>query len=417
MLGMVRTGVIAWILAACGLAGAGAQLPVGLPDLPDERVGDILREPVDEIRRTRGDIEDLRRDTLDRLLRQNRDVLEPGPDRTVIVRSQITRLGPSGDLAPLLGAGFTVLSERPLSALDLSLQVLQAPDGLSTVRALTLARQLDPGATYDFNHLYSRSGQAGPVTYQPVSRPGQPVRVGLIDTGVDAAHPGLVHFALTPQAFHAGDYRVQPHGSSVALLMAQHLPGGELVSADVYGDGPTGGSVEGLVSALAWMAEMRVGVVNVSLVGPPNQVLEQAVAAMSRRGIVLVAAVGNDGPSADPLYPAAYPGVIGVTGVRENGRVLPEACRGAHVDIAALGDHRQSGLPGGQGRVRGTSFAAPLISAWLAPGFPDPAPDAVLRAEASLSEAARDAGRRGRDAVYGFGIVDLSPQFVMTSEN
>ena len=55
------------------------------------------------------------------------------------------------------------------------------------------------------------------------------------------------------------------------------------------------------------------------------------------RGCLVVAAVGNDGPAARPLYPAAWPGVVGVTGVDARGRVLAEAERGVQVKFAAPG--------------------------------------------------------------------------------
>src|SRR3546814_13025764 len=86
-----------------------------------------------------------------------------------------------------------------------------------------------------------------------------------------------------------------------------------LLVADVYGDGPTGGSAGALARALAWMAAREVPVINVSLVGPPNLLVRTAVTAVQRRGLIVVAAVGNDCPAAAPLYPAAYPGVVAVT--------------------------------------------------------------------------------------------------------
>ena len=89
---------------------------------------------------------------------------------------------------------------------------------------------------------------------------------------------------------------------------------------------PSGGSIDAILGALGWMAREHVPVVNISLVGPPNTLLENVTRAMVARGHLLVAAVGNDGPAAKPLYPAAYPGVIGVTGVDENG-----ACCSKHV--------------------------------------------------------------------------------------
>ncbi len=62
--------------------------------------------------------------------------------------------------------------------------------------------------------------------------------------------------------------------------------------------------------------------INISLVGPANGLLEQLVRIITARGHIVVAAVGNDGPGAPPLFPAAYPAVVAVTGVDAKQRVL-----------------------------------------------------------------------------------------------
>src|SRR5207248_11432234 len=106
----------------------------------------------------------------------------------------------------------------------------------------------------------------------------------------------------------------------------------------------------------------RTPVINISLVGPPNAVLAAAVKAAIGRGLLLVAPVGNDGPAAPPLYPAAYPGVVAVTGVDGRRRVLPEAGRAGHVDFAAPGEVSAAAPGGGYANARGTSFAAPIVA-------------------------------------------------------
>jgi subtilisin family serine protease len=154
------------------------------------------------------------------------------------------------------------------------------------------------------------------------------------------------------------------------------------------------------------MARERVGVVNVSLVGPDNAVLSGAVRAALMRGHVIVAAVGNDGPAARPLYPAAYEGVVGVTGVDAQRRILPEAVRGAQVDFAALGARRAPvGANGDAVAVRGTSYAAPIVAGLLARELAQPEPQAAQKAVAQLARAAVDLGPRGRDNTYGAGLV------------
>ena len=137
--------------------------------------------------------------------------------------------------------------------------------------------------------------------------------------------------------------------------------------ADVYGGNRAAGSAEAVVRALSWAVTKRPQVINISLVGPDNRLLARAIEAVERRGIAVVAAVGNDGPAAPPQFPASYPGVIAVTAVDARDRALNEAGKAAHLDFAAPGADLAAALPGrGYARVRGTSFAAPLVAARLA---------------------------------------------------
>ena len=156
---------------------------------------------------------------------------------------------------------------------------------------------------------------------------GRRLRIGLIDTGVNERHPSMAGSAVVQRGF-AGPARAGAHGTAVASLMVGRsgafsgaAPMAELYAADVYGGSAGGGSSTGLAQALAWMAEHDVSVVNVSLVGPRNAVVEAAVRRAIGRGMLIVAAVGNDGPSAPALYPAAYADVVGVTAVNGRGRV------------------------------------------------------------------------------------------------
>jgi subtilisin family serine protease len=161
-----------------------------------------------------------------------------------------------------------------------------------------------------------------------------------------------------------------------------------LYAADVYCGVPSG-SIDAILSALGWMARERAPVVNLSLVGPPNTLLENVTRAMVTRGHLLVAAVGNDGPAAKPLYPAAYPGVIGVTGVDEKRRVLLEACRGPQVDFAAPGSAMVAASQDGTfSAVRGTSFAAPIVSALLASRLNTPDGAGAAEAARGLADSA-----------------------------
>lgn len=84
-------------------------------------------------------------------------------------------------------------------------------------------------------------------------------------------------------------------------------PGMPLLVADVYGGSAANGSAVAIARAMGWLAANGARVVNISLVGPPNPLLEAATKALLARGVLVVAAVGNDGPAAPPQYPPPIP--------------------------------------------------------------------------------------------------------------
>jgi subtilisin family serine protease len=238
------------------------------------------------------------------------------------------------------------------------------------------------------------------------------IKVGLIDGGVDVTH--AVFREATIQQYGCGGSAVpSAHGTAVASLIAGRSarfhgarPGAALYAADVYCGKPTGGAVDAVADAFAWLARERVPTINVSLVGPPNVTLQSVVRAVTSRGFVVVAAVGNDGPAAPPLYPASYPDVVGVTGVDVRQRALFEAARGKQVDFAAPGaDMAAAGIDQTYTAVRGTSFAAPFVAGLLAPEMAVPDKSAAERAIAALTNQAVDLGSRGVDTTYGNGLV------------
>src|SRR5690606_13341212 len=145
------------------------------------------------------------------------------------------------------------------------------------------------------------------------------VSLGLIDGGV-AAHPSVAG-RVEQRGFARGAPSPSRHGTAVASLLIGEgtvrgaAPGARLLAADVYGAAPAGGKASAIARALGWLVQRGAAVVTISLVGPDNKLLALAVQRAQARGLLIVAAVGNDGPAAPPAYPAAYPGVLGVTGV------------------------------------------------------------------------------------------------------
>jgi hypothetical protein len=420
---MKRLARIVGIATVAAAAATGSFAQVTLPDLPLPplpRATDPLR---DTVRTATSTLTEARKLRVRDLLRRERETVERDPDGQPILRRQVGALSPTPEaLERARAAGFTVLRTDRLESIGVTLVVLQAPEGLSTRRALQKLRELDPEGEYDFNHVYVGSGaqaEGAPGAAAPPPLPPVPAgaRIGLIDTGVDGAHPALAGASIVRHgcdgAIHAG-----PHGTAVASLLVGEAPGFEsvirgatLYAADIF-CGHGGGSLSRLAVELDWMARERIAVVNISLVGAKSVLLTGLVRAMAARGHLLVAAVGNDGPTAPPLYPAAYPDVVGVTGVDAKRRVLPEACRGEQVDFAAAGAGLSAAaLGGGYEDVRGTSFATPIVAGLLARSQQSPDPVQARAALEALAAGAIDVGNNGVDPSYGKGLVgaELSP--------
>jgi len=409
--------------ALAGSAQAQLRMPVApLPPLPIQKltqtVGQTGADSLDQL-------SDVRHALIARLIRANPRTVARDPRGNPIVRDELLALSPSTQAIEAAQAnGFKVAREHIAPDLDIHLVVLQVPPSTNISKALRQLRAADPAGSYDFNHIYTGVGRvstaASNATPAPPAPQGigagpsdqPPPRIGLIDAGIDSSHP-VFHEALIHPWGCGGRAFASAHGTAVAsLLVGQSarfhgvLDRAELFAADVYCDAPTGGAVDALAAAFAWLAEQRIAVINVSLVGPDNAALAQIVRALTSRGYVLVAAVGNDGPAAPPLYPASYPHVVGVTAVDAHRRVLMEAARGNQVMFAAPGaDMAAADVGAKYSPIRGTSFAAPIVAALLAQSVRTPDVGQSDAAIESLAKSAIDLGPPGRDLTYGYGLV------------
>jgi hypothetical protein len=372
----------------------GARLPGVDPAAPLHSVDDLLR----------GSLALTRKVQIDTLRRREPRRVDVDPHGAPILRGEFlaTRLS-AVQRDAVQAAGFVVDRETSAdSTLGLDFVVLHDTRNRRTSRAMRALQRAAPGATFTYQHLYLPAGEGDAARAATAAAPSSAApsqRVGLIDGGVDPGDPALAHA------------RIERHGCTTAnpsrhgTAVAARLVAGDadtLYAADLWCGDAVGGATSKLVDALAWMAREHVAVINISLVGPDNPVLARAVQAMIARGHVLVSAVGNDGPAAPPLYPAAYPDVIGVSGVDARDRVLPEAGSGEQVDFCA------SGVIGrGRDALRGTSFAAPIVARKAAQLLDAPREGAAAQVQQQLAGEARDLGRPGRDPRYGDGL--LSP--------
>lgn len=389
---------------------AGASAPV-LPQVALPPLGDAVRGPLGTVGRTvepvledtsriARDAQDLVRqrvDRLARLVRTSGGAIEADRAGVPARAGELLLISPTAEaLDAARRAGFAPISKERLDALDIDIARLRTPAGQSLARAQAALEALLPGMTVTADTLSFQAGGAGKSPARTGAAPSAiATPVGMIDGA-----PGVDIATVATRGFARGAPRASDHGSAIASL----LTGAgvkRVLAADVYGSDPAGGNALAIGRAIDWLAGAGARVISISLVGPDNPLLARAVAAGRRRGIVFVAAVGNDGPAAPPVYPASYPGVLAVTGVDARNRALIEAGRALHLDYAAPGaDLAAAAASGKRVKVRGTSYAAPLVAARAAAAV-DAGAD-VIRA---LDAEARDLGPRGPDTVYGRGLL------------
>ncbi|WP_337192816.1 S8 family serine peptidase [Alteraurantiacibacter buctensis] len=340
----------------------------------------------------------LQQRTLARFVRQNRQSVELDRSGQPARRGELLLMDlDDASAAALASEGLRLLGREEIEGLDIAVTRLALPSGMSLPDAQELAARLAPAAVVAPDNLHFQSGSAPIAVLQRAAaaraQPGP--AVGMID-GAPADSQGT----FVSRGFATGAPTPSNHGSAIVHLL-QQAGVRDIRVADVYGTDPAGGGALAIARALGWLVAGGSRVVTISLVGPRNPVLERAVTAAGRRGVVVVAAVGNNGPAAPPAYPASYPGVVAVTGVDGRNRALLEAGRALHLDYAAPGaDLFGRDARGRRVRLRGTSYATPLVAARIA---------AALRQSANwrrtVDEEARDLGAPGPDASFGRGLV------------
>ena len=247
---------------------------------------------------------------------------------------------------------------------------------------------------------------------------GRHVLIAVIDSAVDGEHPEL-RGAITRTFNAAGAADAAPdfHGTAIAGLIRAHgliesaAPEAHILSVRAFRTGRQKGSPETtsqiLITAVNWAVMNGAQVLNMSFIGAHDAALQELLQAANDKGVVVIAAAGNGGPSAPPVYPAAYPGVIAVTAVDEADHPYEFANRGNYIAVAAPGvDILAPVERGGYAYVSGTSFAAAYVSGIAALLLErDPTLDPHTIADL-IATGAEDLGPVGRDDDFGAGRVN-----------
>lgn len=238
---------------------------------------------------------------------------------------------------------------------------------------------------------------------------GNGLRIAVLDTGIPETADTTIFSRLD---LTVEGYGQNLHAGAVAALITGAsgiVPSSELIDIKVLSDNGSGDAftlARGIIEAV----DRGASVINISAgTRGESEVLRTAINYAQERGVMLVAAAGNDG--VDQInYPAAYDGVVAVGGVDANGLHVYFSNTGEALDLSAPGiGITLPGLAADQSEITfsGTSAAAPLVTAAAAllrsqnPGL---TPEATL---ALLQQYSNDTAEPGRDAITGAGILDL----------
>ncbi len=260
----------------------------------------------------------------------------------------------------------------------------------------------------------------------PSGNTADPVKMAIIDTGIDVKHPDLtanLKGGVSTVGYTTSYNDDNGHGTHVAGIV-----GAVDNEIGVIGAGPAidlyavkvldrrgSGYLSDVIEGLDWAIAHGMQVVNMSL-GTSADVLSfrEAVQRVNSAGIVQVAAAGNSGGSV--IYPAAYPEVIAVSATDNTDTIASWSSRGPEVDLAAPGVSIYSTYKGQTYKtLSGTSMAAPHVAGAAAlvlnsaigaydlngNGVWDP-----IEVQNKLQDKAVDLGSHGFDNLYGWGLVN-----------
>lgn len=275
--------------------------------------------------------------------------------------------------------GLSRVTDWPMPLIGVDCFVLRVPEGRAPAEvAVELARDQavawsEPMRTYRAqgaapnDPLFPLQPAAGAWRLAELrgAATGRGVRVAVIDSAVDPAHPDLAGQVSARADFVIGHpATAEAHGTAVAgviaaisdnrLGLAGIAPGARLMALRACWQKSAADTVcdtLSLAKALSFAIEKNAQVINMSLGGPPNLLLGRLIDVARERDAVVVAAA--DPALADGGFPASHRGVVAVTGA-------PGQPAGA---LAAPARDIPTTQPGGGfGLVSGSSYAAAHVS-------------------------------------------------------
>jgi subtilisin family serine protease len=363
--------------------------------------------------------DDLTEQQIDQFLARNRMVRTPGGDlRMGLVGARVFRFRiADGRSVPAVIATLQNdpwgVSVQPNYLYQLSQMTIPQPQATPRYRTASGGTRPAPGSYQSMQYVV---GKLQLARAHAISR-GERVLIAVVDSGVDTQHPELAG-GIVEDINVTDDRDATPHMHGTAMTgaiisRAQLLgvaPQASVITIRAFAPrsktGASGTSFH-IAAAIDRAVQEGARIINLSLAGPHDPYVQKSVEEAYARGVILVAAAGNNGPNAPAAYPAAYPQVIAVTATDSSDQPYNRANRGRYVAVSAPGVDVLVPAPGGAyGTTTGTSVAAAHITGIIALMLSrNPMLDPVAVRELLL-RIARDLGPQGPDEQFGSGIAD-----------
>ncbi|SNS62845.1 Subtilase family protein [Bacillus sp. OK838] len=253
--------------------------------------------------------------------------------------------------------------------------------------------------------------------------------VAIIDDGIDRNHADLKGKIVNAYDTVRNRKNIVPkgeHGTHIAGIIAGSANNGiggagvapnvKLMPINVF-DGEYANTAD-IIDAIHFAVQHKANIINMSLGDTSySEALNKAVQEAYKKGVLIVAAAGNEGDmgkNVQRVYPAAYSHVISVAATDSRDKRASYSNYHSTVDIAAPGDDILSTLPDGKyGWMSGTSMATPMVTGVAALIWSYEPKLNKSEVEYRLYDSAVDLGAKGKDIYYGNGRLNAKKALEM----
>lgn len=251
-----------------------------------------------------------------------------------------------------------------------------------------------------------------------ISGSGNGVKIAIVDTGIQLDHPDLINNIVQGYDFVNNDTDASDdngHGTHVAGLASASLNESGVVGVSYSAklmpvkvlNAQGYGYLSDVAKGIYFATDNGAKVINLSLGSSTDSlVLKDAVNYAANKGVLVVAAAGNNG-GAPCSFPAAYSNAICV--VATDSKNLLASFSNIGGELAAPGVYNYSTYLGSTYRyLSGTSMATPHVSGAAALLFSICQTCTSSEIRTLMRETAVDLGEVGQDILFGYGLIDLT---------